>query len=50
MVYVNLDGQEKPVVARVDRATTLRAGEEAGLVPTAAEALFFHAESGERLR
>ncbi|CAM3626524.1 ABC transporter ATP-binding protein [Tsukamurella ocularis] len=50
LVYVTVDGQDKPVVARTDRASTLRAGEEAGLVPAAEQALFFHAESGERLR
>ncbi|GAA1099013.1 ABC transporter ATP-binding protein [Tsukamurella spumae] len=50
LVYVGVDGQDKPVVARVDRATTLRAGEETGLLPAAEQALFFHAESGERLR
>ncbi|MET9329398.1 ATP-binding cassette domain-containing protein [Tsukamurella sp. NPDC003166] len=49
-VNVNVDGQDKPVVARVDRSTTLRAGEEAGLLPDAEQALFFHAESGDRLR
>ncbi|KXO98742.1 ABC transporter ATP-binding protein [Tsukamurella pseudospumae] len=50
LVYVNVDGQDKPVVARVDRSTTLRAGEETGLLPAADQALFFHAESGDRLR
>ncbi|GAB3129498.1 sn-glycerol-3-phosphate ABC transporter ATP-binding protein UgpC [Tsukamurella serpentis] len=50
LVYLTVDGQDKPVVARVDRATELRAGEEAGLVPAASQALFFHAESGDRLR
>ncbi len=50
LVYVTVDGQDKPVVARADRASTLRAGEETGLVPAAEQALFFHAETGERLR
>ncbi|KXP11257.1 sugar ABC transporter ATP-binding protein [Tsukamurella pulmonis] len=50
LVYVSIEGQDKPVVARVDRATALRAGEETGLVPAAEQALFFHAETGDRLR
>lgn len=47
---MNVVGQDKPVVARADRASTLRAGEETGLVPAAEQALFFHAETGDRLR
>ncbi|MGC5024925.1 ABC transporter ATP-binding protein [Tsukamurella sp. DT100] len=50
LVYVTVEGQDKPVVARADRASTLRAGEETGLVPAAEQALFFHAETGDRLR
>lgn len=50
LVYVVVDGQDKPVVARADRATKLGAGEEVGLVPAAEQALFFDAESGDRLR
>ncbi|MFD9827114.1 ABC transporter ATP-binding protein [Tsukamurella tyrosinosolvens] len=50
LIYVTVDGQDKPVVARADRATTLRAGEQTGLVPATEQALFFHAESGDRLR
>ncbi|MDP0398172.1 ABC transporter ATP-binding protein [Tsukamurella strandjordii] len=50
LVYVTIDGQDKPLVARVDRASSLRSGDEAGLVPAPDQALFFHAETGDRLR
>ncbi|ADG80105.1 ABC transporter related protein OS=Tsukamurella paurometabola (strain ATCC 8368 / DSM / CCUG 35730 / CIP 100753 / JCM 10117 / KCTC 9821 / NBRC 16120 / NCIMB 702349 / NCTC 13040) OX=521096 GN=Tpau_3526 PE=4 SV=1 [Tsukamurella paurometabola] len=50
LVYVAVDGQDKQLVARVDRASSLRPGDAAGLIPAPDQALFFHAESGDRLR
>lgn len=54
LLYAQLDGaagqSPAPVVVRIDRRAELAVGEAVGLVPTAAEALFFDVGTGDRLR
>ncbi|MDF0528448.1 sn-glycerol-3-phosphate ABC transporter ATP-binding protein UgpC [Tsukamurella sp. 8F] len=50
LVYARLEGVDTQVVARSPRRAGVAIGEEIGLAPAPESALFFDAESGERLR